>query len=54
MSFSIIFGILEGFFPVFWYSTTPPPLPLTHRPTLIDTAGMLLSKKCKGFLPKVP
>ena len=24
---SIIFGILEGLFQVFWYSTTPPPPP---------------------------
>ena len=26
-SFSIIFGILEGLFRVFWYSTTPPGRP---------------------------
>ena len=26
-SFRIIFGILEGLFRVFWYSTTPPPPP---------------------------
>ena len=25
-SFSIIFGVLEGLFRVFWYSTTPLPL----------------------------
>ena len=30
-SFSIIFGILEGLFRVFWYSTTPPPLPTPPR-----------------------
>ena len=31
-SFSIIFGILEGLFRVFWYSTTPPADPVWNRP----------------------
>ena len=36
MSFSIIFGILEGLFRVhvFWYSTTPP------WPTLVNNVNM--------------
>ena len=36
-SFSIIFGILEGLFRVFWYSTTPPP-PFPPHPAGRKTA----------------
>ena len=47
-SFSIIFGILEALFQVFWYSTTPP------WPTLLNMVAasffLDLSLFCKMYL----
>ena len=50
ISFSIIFGILEGLFQVFWYSTTPPPLladpvSLTKRRSILFSGTYLSGRK---------
>ena len=49
MSFSIIFGILEGLFQVFWYSTTPPPpadpVSLTKRRSILFSGTNLSGRK---------